>query len=197
MTLFKPGETVGELVVPDGYLGIGTVCSITVNGVLLAHGIPVISRFGGLLEIRSGHASRFTALISYDGTSLDPLEVFIKSGMTDYTGAVKDGNGRIGASLREVPASSRRQVVDLAERLREVGLGGFMEIGLPGQPLLEIPINEGRIGAVVIGGLNPVAIVEEAGIEVLSRALSALVDYGRLFSYTELDSRIREAVETP
>jgi len=58
-----------------------------------------------------------------------------------------------------------------------------------------IDIRRVRIGAVVIGGLNPVAIAEESGMEVFSRALSSLVDYERSFSYTELESRIRNAVE--
>ena len=47
-----------------------------------------------------------------------------------------------------------------------------------------------RIGAIVIGGLNPVAILEEQGIEVASRALSGLVDYRRLFPYEELAERL-------
>ncbi len=190
LTIFEPGEQVGDLIVPVNYVGIGTVCSITLNGVLVAHGIPTVSRFGGLLEIENWKASRFTAIINYDGTSLDPLEIFIKSGMTDYMGATTDGNGQIGASFREVPAASRERVVELAEQVERVGLGGFMAIGWPGQPLVEIPINEGRVGAIVIGGLNPVAILEEAGIPVYSRALSALVDYSRLFSYETLADRV-------
>ncbi|RPJ08449.1 MAG: DUF128 domain-containing protein, partial [Spirochaetaceae bacterium] len=50
LTMFMPGERVGDLVVPKNMVGIGTVCSITLNGILLRHGIPVTSRFGGLLE---------------------------------------------------------------------------------------------------------------------------------------------------
>ena len=49
-----------------------------------------------------------------------------------------------------------------------------MKIGWPGQPLLDIPVSEGRCGALVIGGLNPVAIIEENGNRVLARAMSHL-----------------------
>jgi repressor of nif and glnA expression len=77
----------------------------------------------------------------------------------------------------------------LALRLKDVGLGGFMTMGFPGQPLLEIPVSEGRFGAVVIGGLNPVATLEETGARVYSRALAGLVDYERLFSYKDLEAR--------
>lgn len=192
LSFFEPGERVGEVEVPPGMLGIGTVCSITLNGVLIAHGIPVCSRFGGLLEYCNSRPQRFIAIINYEGTTLDPLEIFIKSGMTNYSGAVKNGNGCIGASFREVPASSRSQVLSLARELEEVGLGGFLEVGYPGRDLFDIPVSEGRLGAVVIGGLNPVAILEENGISVFSRALSALLEFERLFPYTEIPARLDE-----
>lgn len=192
LTLFRPGERVGELTVPEGCVGIGTVCSVTLNGVLLTHGVPTSSRYGGLLEIQDKQPRRFVELISYEGTTIDPLEIFIRTGMTDYIGATGSGNGRIGAGFREIPADSRGRVQEIAGHLEKVGLGGFMRIGWPGQPLLDIPVSEGRAGAVVIGGLNPIAILEEDGIRITSRAMANIVDYQLLFPYQELDQRMRE-----
>jgi hypothetical protein len=192
LTLLRPGEQVGQAPIPEGQVGIGTVCSITLNGVLVANGIPIHSRFGGLLELRDHKATRFTEFINYDGTTIDPLEVFIRSVMTDYVGATHNGNGLIGASFREVPADSREHVTDLAHRMDRVGLGGVFMIGWPGRPLLEIPVSEGRLGVIVIGGLNPVAILEERGIRVYrTGALAGLIDYERLFPYEELPDRAR------
>ncbi len=191
LTLFAPGERVGEMVIPEDFVGIGTICSITLNGVLLAHGIPTISRFGGLLELIDRKPTRFVELIHYEGTTLDPLEVFIRSGMTDYSGATTKGDGRIGASFREFPAGSRDRVIELAHQVEKIGLGGFLTIGWPGQPLLEIPVSEGRLGAIVIGGLNPVAILEEHDIKVHSRALAALAEFQIFFPFQELVPRIR------
>ena len=192
LTFLGPGERIGQLTVPEGMIGIGTVCSITLNGVLLQHGIPTNSRFGGVLELRERKAVRFVEIIMYDGTSIDPLEVFIRSGMTNYIGAIKTGNGRIGAGFREFPAESRERVEGLAIKLERAGLGAFMCIGRPGQPLLDIPVSEGRVGAVVIGGLNPVSILEETGYRVHSRALSGLIDFGRLFHYSEMEERLQQ-----
>jgi len=192
ITLFKSNEKIGEIIIPEGFLGIGTVCSITINGVLLSYGIPTTSRFGGLLEIIDRKPTRFVALINYNGTSLDPLEIFIKSGMTDYSGAIDSGNGQIGASFREMPAASRDRVIELAQKLDNVGLGAFMKIGWPGQPLLEIPISEGRIGAIIIGGLNPIAILDEVDRDIYSQTLSGFVDYKRLFPYYELNDRLHD-----
>ena len=66
-----------------------------------------------------------------------------------------------------------------------------MSIGRPGQPLLDIPVSEGRFGAIVIGGLNPVSILEETGIRVYSRALSGLIDFSRLFHFQEMHERLQ------
>lgn len=194
VTIIEPGERYGTIEIPDGKIGIGTVCSITLNGVLLKYGVPVHSKFGGLLELIDGKPSRFVEIINYDATTIDPLEIFIRGGMTDYTGAVKMGNGRIGASFRELPAESRELVTEIAKRLEKIGLGGFMSIGIPGRSLLEIPVSEGRIGAVVIGGLNPVAILEESGSRTESKALAGLIEYTRLFHYKDLESALKRYI---
>jgi len=187
--IFGPGELVAENIVPQGHCAVATVCSVTLNGVLLDHGIPSHSRFGGLLEVVDGKPRRFVEIITYNGTSLDPLEIFIRSGMTDYRGAVATGTGRIGVGFREFPAESREHVSVLAEQLRRVGLGGFMALGWPGRPLVDVPVSEGRFGAIVIGGLNPAAILEELGIRVQSRALAGLLPYEQLVPYHELEAQ--------
>jgi len=63
------------------------------------------------------------------------------------------------------------------------------KLRLPGQALLGVPVSEGRIGAVLVGGINPIAIIEEAGIRVVSKAMSGLLEYNRLYSYKELPQR--------
>lgn len=194
ITFLGPGERLEHTTIPEGKIGIGTVCSITLNGVLLKHGIPTNSRFGGLLELVDRKPVRFVEVIMYDGTSIDPLEVFIRSGMTNYMGAINTGNGRIGASFREFPAESRDTVERLGEKLRRIGLGGLVTIGKPGQSVLDIPVSEGRIGAIVIGGLNPVSILEETGVRAYSRALGGLIDFNRLFRYEEMEDRIRQFI---
>jgi repressor of nif and glnA expression len=39
---------------------------------------------------------------------------------------------------------------------------------------------------ILIGGLNPIAAVHEAGIDVTSHAMSTVVDYKELVDYEEL-----------
>ena len=189
VALIPPGEKVGEMTVPKGKLGFCTVCSITLNGILLQHGVPMRSRFGGLLEIRSGRPVRFAEAINYNGTSLDPLVIFIRGGFTNYRSAIHNGNGLIGASFREIPAASHDFAREIAKKSVQSGIGGFLEISSPmGGEFYGIPVNEGCCGAVVIGGLNPVSILVERGNPVLASALSGFLDFKRLFPYTQLPS---------
>jgi repressor of nif and glnA expression len=51
-------------------------------------------------------------------------------------------------------------------------------------------VSEGRLGLVVVGGLNPVAILEEQGVRVhRTGALAGLREYELLFHYQELGER--------
>jgi len=182
----EPGSQLGDLFVPKDKVAIGTVCSVTVNGVLLREGIPVASRFGGLLEMKDRKPVRFTQLINYDGTTLDPLEIFIKGKMTTVAKVAKTGSGIIGASFREIPSAATARAEKLRRKLEEIGLGAILVIGKPGQPLLDIPVGEGRTGMIVLPGLNPVAACEEAGIETSNLAMGTLFDFGELVRYEKL-----------
>ncbi len=180
MKVARSGELVGDVPVPAGKALIATVCSVTINGILLAAGIPVGSRFGGVLELEGGRPARFTDVIHYDGTSLDPLEVFIKGQLTSVRQAARTGNGRIGASFREIPSAAVPEVERIARRLDRLGLNGILMIGRRNQPLLDFPVPEGRTGMVVSGGLNPIAAVEEAGIPTTNFAMHSLLDFEEL-----------------
>ncbi len=58
-------------------------------------------------------------------------------------------------------------------------------MGEPNKPLLEVPVGLDRFGVVVVGGLNPVAAIEESGISTESRAMSALFPYARLKTFEQ------------
>lgn len=178
--LAKAGEPLGDMVVPPGFFGIGTLCSITLNGIFLKAGIPVTSRFGGVVEVACEVPTRFLAAISYEGSSVPPLEVFIKSRMTDVLGTLRYGTGRILGSFREIPEISLRDAKKVNEQMKQCGFGGIILFGQPGQPLLGLPVTTGKVGMVVLGGLNPIAALEEAEIPTENHALATLVDYADL-----------------
>jgi HTH-type transcriptional regulator, global nitrogen regulator NrpRI len=185
VVLKKSGERIGDVIVPDGQVGFGTVCSVTINGIFLKTGIPVTSRFGGVLQIDLDPV-RFTALIAYEGSSLDPLEIFIKSKMTDVRGAVRKNSGKILASFREIPVVSIDRAMELKDALKEKGIGGILLIGNPNQPLLEMPVGLDRAGMIIVGGLNPIAALEEEGIPTVTKAMSTLYKFSELISFQHI-----------
>jgi repressor of nif and glnA expression len=74
----------------------------------------------------------------------------------------------------------------LITRLREAGLGGLLLLGNAGESVCEIPVEVNRVGMVLIGGLNPVAAAQEAGIEADNRAMSSIMEYQKLIRFEEL-----------
>ncbi|MFH1059119.1 MAG: NrpR regulatory domain-containing protein [Pseudomonadota bacterium] len=185
LLLAPPGSRLGRVGLGPQEFGVATVCTMSVNGVLLSEGIPTVTRFGGLLQYVGGRPVRFTQIINYDGTTLDPLEIFIKGQMTSVGQVVRSGQGVVGASFREIPAPAAGLARRLISRMERIGLGGVILLGRPGQPLLEIPVHPGRVGLVVVGGLNPMAAVEEAGIPTHNRAMGTLMPFEDLPTYQE------------
>ena len=180
------GEKLGDVVIPSGKVGLASVCSVTVNGVLLKAGVPVESRFGGVLEVIDLKPKRFVAVINYAGTSIDPSEQYIRAGMARVSDAARTGNGRVLANFREIPSAARSLVAETVEGLKETGINGVYVLGNTGEPVCQIAIGLNRVGIVLLGGLNPVAAAVEAGIEVDNISESGMIEYQRLVSFWDL-----------
>jgi len=182
----REGEQLGETIIPRGKVGFATVCSIVVNGALLRAGIPTDSRFGGILQIRNHKPLRFVELIHYAGSSLDPSGVFIRGKMTNVGQAARKGEGKVLANFREMPAQCHPIAEAVIAGLKEARLGGVVVVGNIGEPVCEVSVGSNRVGAILVGGMNPLAAVEETGIETENFAMSSVIDYRRLTSFWEL-----------
>lgn len=186
VTVASPGEKLGDLVVPEGMIGFATVCSAVANGVLLKAGVPTDSRFGGVLEMRKSRPRRFLAIITYAGSSLDPSEAYIRARMTRVRDAATTGNGRILANFREIPAAARPLVKNTTTELKQAGIHGILLMGEASEPVCQIPVGLNKVGMVLLGGLNPVAAAEEAGIQAENFSESGTLDFQRLVNFREL-----------
>jgi len=180
------GAKLGSVVIPDGHIGLATVCGVVINGVLLHSGVPCEYRFGGVLQIRNSEPRRFVAIVEYAGTSLDPSEQFIRAKMTSVKETVKTGNGKIIGVFRTVPAATREVVDHNIALLREAGIGGILAVGNTSEPLCQIPVALNRIGIVQMNGLNPIAAASEAGIEIENIAEGGLIDFEQLHSFWKI-----------
>jgi repressor of nif and glnA expression len=180
------GGRIGDRDVPRGKIMLATICSVTVNGLFLKAGIPVVSRFGGLVEMDAGVPRRFLELIEYQGTSVDPHKVFIQANMTRVGPCAASGSGVIGVSFREFPSVAIDKARGLATALRKLNLNGILAIGQPNRPLLDIPVGEGRTGMIAIDGLNPIAVLHEAGIPVELSPLSGLEELSSFVTFKDV-----------
>ncbi len=175
-----PGKTIQNISIPKNHIAIGTMCSVTINGILLHHGISMTNRFGGLLEMRNGQPVRFSQIISYDGSTLDPIEIFIKGKMTSVNQTSLTGTGCITAGFREIPVAALPAAQAIIKRLKQSGLANVLMIGKPNQPLLDIPVSVGRVGLIVPAGLNPIASLEEVGLITTNQALANICPFEQL-----------------
>lgn len=181
----RAGEKIGDFIVPADSVGLATICSIVVNGTLLKAGIPMDSKFGGLLQMQGYEPLRFVELINYAGCSLDPSEIFIKAGMTSVSHVVKTGSGNILANFREIPSICRPIAHEVISGLAKANINGVLVFGSLSEAVCEVSVELNRVGIVLLGGLNPVAVVEESGIPMESHAMSTVVDYKELVNFEE------------
>lgn len=180
------GEKLGSVVIPSGKMGLATVCSAVINGVLLKSGIPVNSKFGGVLEVKNSKPRRFVALINYAGTSVDPSEQYIHARITSVGEAARTGNGKVLANFREMPALARALAEERIALLKEAGINGVYALGNTSEPVCQISVGLDRVGMILLGGLNPLAAVVEAGVEVENTGESGVIDFEQLVSFWKL-----------
>ncbi len=178
--LIEEGTITSDIRIPEGKIGLATMCSITIDGILMKSGIPVNTRYGGILEVKDRKPVSFEDIIVYNGTTVDPMRIFISKKMTRVLDAVDKGSGKLLANLREIPASALSEARIILESVMQSGIGGIAGIGEPGSPVFEAPVDNGKVGIAVYAGVNAVAAVEESGIQVNTFPISTIVDFKEL-----------------
>ncbi len=186
--IIQPDEKIGDIKIEKGKIGIATACSITIDGVLLKSGIPVKPRFGGVVEIHDGSPLRFTDILTYDSTTIDPLDVLMSQELTSVTEMINTGSGKILANLREVPMAARDRIEQILDSLVEAGFSCILEVGEPNSDILGVQVGRDKIGIAVIGGTNPMALIQEHGIDINTQELSILFDIEEMAHIDEIRS---------
>jgi len=173
--IVEEGEKVGAVFVPYGSLALVTMCSMTINGILIKHGIPASIKYGGLLKINDRIPSAYTDVISYQGTSLDPIQVFSSRKMTSILSAAQGGDGTVLANMQTVPSIAAEMTLELLQDAKRAGIVGWIETPLEANSL------EGNSGGDVMeiniyAGANPMASLYELDIKAKVHSISSLMD---------------------
>ncbi|MEM3693833.1 MAG: NrpR regulatory domain-containing protein [Candidatus Bathyarchaeia archaeon] len=157
-------EEYQNVYVPKGKIGIFTVCNLTIDGILMHAGIPLILRYGGLVQFVNRKPSRFTELVAYEGTTIPPPEIFVYRRLTSVMRFLETGSGMLPANLREIPNEAREAAESILRELRNDGWGGLVAIGRPNEPVLGVPVSMDRCGISMIAGIIPLAALMEMNI---------------------------------
>lgn len=173
---FNDGERYSDFVIPEGCTGIGTLCSSTFDGLLIRRGIPVNPIGGGVVEIENRTPIRFTHMILYEYTTIDPLQVLMSQKITSVTNVMRTGSGTILANIREFHMEAEPQVGTVLDELVNSSYAGILEVGMPNVPLLGVPVSPQYVGIVAVGGTNPMAAIREGNRWVQAQAMKGVMD---------------------
>lgn len=163
--------------VPSGSVGIITLCSITMDGVFQRNGIPVKMAYGGTLEIDKGTPKQFKDLIGYRGTTIDPLELFISSGLTSISRYARTNSGTALANVREIPCSAKKEVEEMISLMNTCGFVYPVTIG---NHVFNLPVNPFRLSIVAFSGLNYIGNTVEHGFEITTEIGAGNIQFSKV-----------------
>ena len=177
---YAAGEKISGYPVPAGCTGICTLCSITFDGLLIRRGVPIRPIGGGVVEIENRSPIRFTHMILYEHTTIDPLQVLISQKTTSVTNVMRRGSGNILANIREFHMEAEPLVGEVLDELSGSSYSGVLDVGMPNVPLLGVPVNPQFIGIAAIGGTNPIAAIREGDRWVQIQAMKGLMEISEM-----------------
>jgi len=158
----------------DSKIGIATICSLSIDGIMINNGVMSNPKYSGLLELTE--PPLFIDMISYNGTTLDPHKIFLSKGMTSITG---NGPNKILASVKEIPYISRDYAVHLLEILNNIGFSIY-KIGKPRELVYNSKVDNYNFGVITGGGLNSIGAVKEKGIDIEVKAMEKLISFEKM-----------------
>jgi repressor of nif and glnA expression len=178
--ILPSGDRIDDLVIPQGQTGICTVCSVTLDGLLIKRGVPISPIGGGVVEIENRAPIRFIHMILYEYTTIDPLQVLNSQRLTSVTSVMRKGSGKILANIREFHMEAESLVGEVLDELQESSFIGILEVGMPNVPLLGVPVSPQFIGIACVGGTNPLAAIKEGGRFVKTSAMKGLIEVSEM-----------------
>ena len=157
-----------------------SACSITVSAILLKAGVPVRPRGGGVIEVIDREPVRFTDMLMYWATTIDPIDVLISQELTSVLEMMQTGSGRILGNLQEAPMLAVERIEERLEVLAEAGFSGVLDLGEPNMNVLGVSVERDHVGLSLVGGTNIVAAAMSQGIGLKTESISSLTEIGEM-----------------
>jgi len=163
--------------IPEGQVGILSLCSITIDGVLQRSGIPVTMAYGGRLAFEGKAVKGFLDLIGYRGTTIDPLQLFISAGLTSIRELVASGSGVALVNVREVPVPALDRVREL---LAQMGRWGFTPPVGMGVRVFNTPQSAHHVSIISYSGMNMVGHGVEEGYHIRTEIGAGNIQFSKM-----------------
>jgi len=186
LAVAREGEILAEVEVPIGYVGLASISSIAIAGLLQHEGIMAVPRYGCMLEMQGRAPVRMAAAIEYSGCSIAPCAMFIRAGMTGVRTIAGTGAGLMPASILEIPGIAVDRVRGYMREIRQLGVGRIIQTGIPGSPILDLDLSAGCAGVLTTSGLDFLAVACELGIQIELIPLAGVYEYERMMSIDEI-----------
>ena len=159
----------------ESKMGIATICSLSIDGMLINNGILCNPLYGGLLELTE--PPLFIHLISYSGSTVDPHKIFLSKDMTSVTRSI--GPNKILASFKEIPNVSRDYAVYFLEIIKNIGFSIY-KIGKPREVTYNAKADNYNFGVVAGSGLNSIGAIKEKNINIDIKAIETLMPFEKM-----------------
>lgn len=164
--------------VPQGHTGILTVCSITMDGVFQHNGIPVKVAYGGTIEMKEREPVRFMDVIGYQGSTVDPLQLFIGAGLTSINNYIDTGNGSLLANVRQIPGAAEEKAQKLIIEMQDCGFRFPLTMG-KGR-IFNLLTDPHRISLVSFSGMNSIGCAVESGYNLRTEIGAGTIPFSRI-----------------
>jgi len=184
--IIEAGDEIDNFTIPQGFCGILTLCSTTLDGLLIQRGIPWNPIGGGVVEVSDNIPKRFTHLLKYEHTTIDPLQVLVSQEITSVLNIMKNGNGSLLGNIRECHMEAEDEVEAILEEMTDGYFAGILDLGLPNTPCLGVTVDPQYIGLAALGGTNWIAALREEGYFIIMQAMKGITDISTMQFITDM-----------
>ena len=104
-------------------------------------------------------------------------EIFMNRKTTSVLEVLEKGEGKILANVRQINSSAYDRVTEIIKQAEKAGLGSCFPPGEIDESLFGAPVETGKFGIAIVGGINGICALEETGIKIETNPVSTVLEY--------------------
>jgi len=171
-------EELGDKKIPKGFFAIATISNTIYDVLLRSAGVNTYPEYAALLRVERMVPNRILELISYAGTTMSPGWLLLRSGLTSVSSVLDNGSGVIISAVRSFSRYAIDIVLRTVEIARSKDFHGVLAVLHPSDRRFSLPVGR-RARIIVSAGLNHLAPLHEAGIEMKIKVNEFLIEFSK------------------